>query len=370
MTQEKTPLRTHLLLFLATVVSVFVTSLGDEGGLLSRASLLRAAEFTGTLIAILLAHELGHYIAARLHGVAASLPYFIPMPIFSPFGTMGAVIRMKDRIERRRALLDIGAAGPLLGLVVAIPMYIWGIRHSTVVTASELSGGTIHLGESLLSRFLDKSFGPVVPEGGDLLLSPAAFAAWAGMFVTMINLLPVGQLDAGHVAYALFGVRQNQIAGWVHRAVLVFFVVSVLGALQRDVRDGLGLAHLSERLSSALFWFVWFEVLAMLGTFGKRSQATGSPGELGVRPRIVAVVGLLLLAQLGQGYRGIFLWVAWLFGFLVLLVMEFRFGALRDTGHLSHPPTNDEPLGVVRTVVAVVTLAFFVLLFMPVPMSM
>ena len=100
-----------------------------------RAALAHAAQFTGALLAILLAHEFGHYIAARLHKVDASLPFFIPLPILSPFGTMGAVIRMRSVIPTRRALFDIGAAGPLAGLALAIPLYAWGVAHSEVVVA-------------------------------------------------------------------------------------------------------------------------------------------------------------------------------------------------------------------------------------------
>src|SRR5262249_11230754 len=157
--------------------------------------------------------------------VDASLPYFIPMPLLSPFGTMGAVIRMRGVIPTRRALLDIGASGPLAGLFFAIPMYVWGAAHSRVVPAA--GAGVVELGDSLLLRLLDRIGAPTIPEGMELELSPVAFAAWAGMFVTMINLLPVGQLDGGHVAYALLGPRQNKFAQTVHRSMLAFFFVSL-----------------------------------------------------------------------------------------------------------------------------------------------
>src|ERR1019366_183991 len=182
--------RTQALLFAATVPSVFVTQWDSQEP--TRVALVHAAQFTGALLGILLAHEFGHYIAARIHKVDASLPFFIPLPILSPFGTMGAVIRMRSVIPTRRALLDIGAAGPLAGLALAIPLYAWGAAHSQVVPLDTAQSG-LQLGDSLLLRALDHFFGPTVPVGSDIMLSPVAFAGWAGMFVTMINLLPVGQ---------------------------------------------------------------------------------------------------------------------------------------------------------------------------------
>jgi membrane-associated protease RseP (regulator of RpoE activity) len=166
-----------------------------------------------------------------------SLPYFIPLPMLSPFGTMGAVIRMRSIIPTRRALLDIGAAGPLAGLALALPLYAWGAAHSHVVP---LDGQGTELGDSLLLRLLDRWFAPPVPAGTALYLSPVANAAWAGMFVTMINLLPVGQLDGGHVAYALAGRRQDRAALIVHRSMLAFFFVSLASYLLRDARAGMG----------------------------------------------------------------------------------------------------------------------------------
>ena len=152
--------RLHVALFLATVASAFVTSFGQ--GRTLREELLHAAQYTAALMAILLCHEFGHYVAARLHKVDASLPFFIPMPFISPFGTMGAVIRMRDPIRTRRALLDIGAAGPLAGLVVAVPLYAWGVAHSQLVALDGSSYG-VELGDSLLLRTLDHLFGPAVP---------------------------------------------------------------------------------------------------------------------------------------------------------------------------------------------------------------
>jgi membrane-associated protease RseP (regulator of RpoE activity) len=340
----------------------FLASLGDSTD--ARRACMEAAQFTGSLLTILVAHELAHYIAARIHEVDASLPYFIPMPL-SPFGTMGAVIRMRDRIPTRKALLDIGASGPLAGLAFAIPLYVWGAHHSEV---KEVTGPAVELGESIAIKLIDHLAAPAVPEGKELFLSPVAFGAWGGMFITMINLLPVGQLDGGHVAYALFGLRQDKIAQWVHRSLLAFFFVSLATPLVRDLRAGIGLYRIGMHVHNALFWLVWFEVLAVLGSLsGARER---EPGSLSVRDRLLAIVGLLVVAGFGREKHSPMLWGAWFIGLAFLLAMEVRSGALRKTSLLDHPPTGAAPLGAGRAAVAILTLVVFVLLFMPQPISM
>lgn len=363
--------RANAWLFVITVGSVFVTQW--DPGKAHDVALREATEFTASLLGILLAHEFGHYIAARLHKVDASLPFFIPLPVLSPFGTMGAVIRMRSVIPTRRALLDIGAAGPLAGLALAIPIYAWGVAHSTVVPLDTASDG-LQLGDSVLTRLLAHFFAPAIPAGSDLWLSPAAFAGWGGMFVTMINLLPLGQLDGGHVAYALFGPRQNRIAQWVHRSMLVFFFVSVGSFVARDVRAGLGLWHLGRHVNSAMFWLVWFEVLAVLGTLAQpraaRAERDSGQNPLDLRTRGFATLGLAILAGVFQDRSSPVLWVAWFTGLGLLLAMEARWGALRPDSKLAdHPPTGDAPLGAGRAALAILTLAFFVLLFMPTPIG-
>src|SRR5687767_5409242 len=169
---ESASWRKNLLLFLATVASVFTTYVvmnkKAAAGWFAPEGLLHGGQFAGTLLTILVAHEFGHYIAARIHKVDASLPYFIPLPLLSPFGTMGAVIRMRGTIPTRRALLDIGAAGPLAGLVFAIPLYLYGIAHSQLIT---VDGEGVQLGESILLKTLDWMAGPKVTPGTDILLS-------------------------------------------------------------------------------------------------------------------------------------------------------------------------------------------------------
>jgi len=360
--------RTNALLFVATVGSCFVTWLKVEDFFdkPSRAGVTHALEYTASLLGILLAHEFGHYIAARIHRVDASLPFFIPLPFLSPFGTMGAVIRMRSVIPTRRALLDIGASGPLAGMVVAVPLYAWGVAHSQVIPLDGSAGGGLELGNSLLLRLIDHFFAPPVPEGMDVLLSPVAFAGWAGMFVTMINLLPASQLDAGHVAFSLFGPRQNRFAQWVHRSMLAFFFVSLASFVARDVRAGFGLYHLGRHICNSQFWLLWFEVLAIIGSLSSRE----GPDRIGIRPRVVATLGLALLAGVFYDRTSPLLWVAWFAGLGMLIAMEVRWGALRKASTLlDHPPTGAQPLTPGRAAIAIGTLVLFLLLFMPTPFS-
>lgn len=193
----------HLLLFLLTVVSTTIV-----GGF----------SYSACLVAILGAHEFGHYFVARLYKVEATLPYFIPFP--SLFGTLGAVIRMSPRIPNRKALFDIAAAGPLAGLIVAIPVSLVGIYLSER-TVSQPGQTVIMLGDPLLFKIMEWLFFGDRTQGVDLMLHPIGFAGWVGLFVTALNLLPLGQLDGGHISYALFGRHAKVLAGVVFVALLV-----------------------------------------------------------------------------------------------------------------------------------------------------
>jgi len=167
--------------------------------------------FAATLMGILLAHELSHYFVAQRYGSPVSLPYFIPMP--NILGTMGAVIVQRAPMRSRKALFDIGAAGPIGGFIVAVPLLVLGLSLSTVGTIPPGTDVVLQEGNSLLYialKFL--VFGQILPSGGlDVWLHPVAFAAWAGILVTMLNLLPIGQLDGGHIAYALLGTRAETL---------------------------------------------------------------------------------------------------------------------------------------------------------------
>ncbi len=179
-----------------------------------------------SIMGILLAHEMGHYLMCRKHGVHATLPYFIPFPfpMLNPFGTLGAVIRMDARMPNRKTLFDIAVAGPIAGLVVALPVIFFGLQHSEIIAKSAVSETSFYLGESLLFKLLTKLALPGLAPDMDILLSPMAFAGWAGLFVTSLNLLPIGQLDGGHVLYSLFG----QSAQRVYLFVLIGFAVVCL----------------------------------------------------------------------------------------------------------------------------------------------
>lgn len=158
---------------------------------------------------ILLAHEMGHYSMSRKYGIPATLPYFIPFPL-SPFGTFGAIIKMKGIIINKKALFDIGIAGPLSGFIVSIPFIILGIKMSSIQLVTK-DPAFFQLGDPLLFKILQGFLIGDIPDGYDLVLHPLAYAGWVGLFVTALNLLPVGQLDGGHIIYAVFGDKSKWI---------------------------------------------------------------------------------------------------------------------------------------------------------------
>ncbi|MDR4485598.1 MAG: site-2 protease family protein [Nitrospirales bacterium] len=172
-------------------------------------SLVNGIPFAATLLGILVTHEFGHYLLSRIHRVPASFPLFIPGPPHF-IGTFGAVIRMRSALMNRRALFDIGVAGPIAGFVVAVLAFLVGLSLSVVIPRIHTYG--LHLGNPLLLQFFTwMMFGPIPPTH-EIMLHPIAFAAWFGFFVTAINLLPLGQLDGGHVAFAVLGRRQRSLA--------------------------------------------------------------------------------------------------------------------------------------------------------------
>jgi membrane-associated protease RseP (regulator of RpoE activity) len=195
--------------------------------------------FSAALLFILLAHEFSHYLTSKKHRVEATLPYFIPAPTI--FGTLGAVIKMKSPITTRNALLDIGASGPIAGFIVSVIATVIGLSFSRVIP-SVVSEGAIILGDSLLFSGLTKLILGAIPENYDVVLHPVAFAGWIGFFVTALNLLPVGQLDGGHIAYALLGERHTNLSKiligvmavlgiflWEGWAILAFILVIFIG---------------------------------------------------------------------------------------------------------------------------------------------
>jgi Zn-dependent protease len=267
----------NLILFIITFISVWVTgalyTYQDPDTIFSILFLqhmfLDGWPFAVSLLTILGAHEMGHYFAGRWHKVNVSLPYFLPLPIISPFGTMGAFINMKSAPKNRKQLFDIGAAGPLSGLIVAIPILFIGLSLSHVEALPmqvPANSGLQMEGNSLfyllakyivfqqwlpqpvdfgnLSPFLYwvKYFftGKPFPYGGlDVIIHPVAWAAWGGILVTSLNLIPSGQLDGGHILYALLGEKSRRFypiilvllvilgffwSGWWFWATLIFFI--------------------------------------------------------------------------------------------------------------------------------------------------
>lgn len=300
--RDSSPLSTHLLLFAATVVCVFhagamYTTTPDPGyirGFFEPRFLAQGASFALPLLAILLTHEFGHFFAALHHRVPASLPYFIPLPV--GWGTLGAVIAMRDRIRSRNALFDIGASGPLAGLVVALPVLAWGLAHSPVEPLS--ASGYEQEGQSLLYMLIKRVICGPIPEGYDVVLHPTAFAGWFGLLVTMINLVPWGQLDGGHIAFALFGERQHGFARWLRRGLLLLFagnlVRFVLPVLLGQSELGLLVA-----VMNSLFWLMWFVVLGIIGrASGGPDHPPVEPGALSPARRVLAWGCLALFVAL------------------------------------------------------------------------
>lgn len=282
--------RLNVLLFLATVVSLFWTGMPQEE---AHPGWLSGWPYAVPLLAILLAHEFGHYFAARYHGVPASLPYFLPLPKVG-FGTLGAVIAMRDRIRSRDALLDVGASGPIAGMLVAVPVLFWGIAHSPVtvsVPPYEQEGQSLIY---LLIKYL--VHGPI-SAGYDVHLHPTAFAGWVGLFLTMINLLPFGQLDGGHVAYALFGERQNRIGPWVRWATLPLLALNLVRFVGPVLRHPTGLG-LATAIGNSLFWLVWFIVLGVLQRFSGKGHPPCEPGELSRTRKVIGWLCVVLFIGL------------------------------------------------------------------------
>ncbi len=205
------------------------------------AALLNGIPFAATLLGILITHELGHYVLSRIHRVPTSLPLFVPGPPHF-VGTFGAIIRMRGPVTDRRALFDIGVAGPIAGFVVAVFALVIGLRLSTVVSLQSSYG--IHLGEPLLLQFVSWLVIGPLPPTADVVLHPVGFAAWFGLFITSLNLLPIGQLDGGHVAYALLGERQRSLAVAAVPILLLFGWLGWKGwFLWVGLAGMMGLAH-------------------------------------------------------------------------------------------------------------------------------
>ncbi len=218
---KKRPPYLHIALFVLTFLTTLLAGAMQQGinPLEEPGRIHEGLPFSLALMTILLSHELGHFFTSRAHHVSATLPYFIPAPSF--IGTFGAFIKMKSPIRTRRALIDIGASGPMVGLVLSVIASAAGLAYSEFIVVSG-EGARLGLGNSLLFSFMADLVLGTPPEGYDILLHPIAFAGWIGLFVTSLNLIPIGQLDGGHVAFALLGGR--------HRTLSMLLVIVLAGA--------------------------------------------------------------------------------------------------------------------------------------------
>ena len=250
----------HLLLFVLTVITTTVAGVGHylsfrsdfTSGLPPDVSVIAmifgGLWYSGTILAILGCHELGHYFACRYYDVDASLPFFIPVPLFLT-GTMGAFIRIREPIHSKRMLFDIGIAGPIAGFLVAVPALLFGLAMSHVVKIPA-DVPLLELGEPLLFKVFSTLYWGTQPAGYSINLHPMAFAAWFGLLATALNLFPIGQLDGGHISYAVFG----------RRSTYVTFAT-------------IGVAIVLTYFSTS--WLVWTVLMvAMLVVFGPRHPRT------------------------------------------------------------------------------------------------
>ena len=278
-------------MFLATVVStLFVGAYGWYYVPMAEIranplTLLQAWPFTAAVLGVLMVHELGHYVVGRYHGVDVSLPYVIPF-VF-PFGTLGAVIRMRGRMPSRKALFDIGAAGPIAGLVATVIVTVIGLSLDPVRVPAELassSGGTVirFNNPPLLGLIADFIGQPTGYEDPNLTAHPVVIGGWVGMFFTLLNLLPVGQLDGGHMVRAMLGPRQETVAALVPG--LLFSLAAYLYFWR-----GLGL---NESVGLWAFWGVFAMVIAFNGPANPTDEE-----RLGW-PRIAVGLGTFALGAL------------------------------------------------------------------------
>jgi len=258
-------------LFAATVLTTLFVGAIMEGvdPLGQPVALLRGLPFSASLLLVLGVHELGHYLTARAYGVSVSLPYFVPLPI-PPMGTMGAIIRMRSPIPNRRVLFDIGIAGPLAGLVLALPILVAGLALSPV---QHPSGLVLQEGNSLAYLLLKWLVKGPIPAGADVILHPMALAGWLGLFVTALNLMPLSQLDGGHIAYAVLGRRYR---------VVVYGFLGVMVAL--------------FLISGWYGWLIWVGVAAVLGL--RHPPPLDDLTPLDGRRRLLAGLALVLLIAL------------------------------------------------------------------------
>jgi membrane-associated protease RseP (regulator of RpoE activity) len=308
-------------LFILTVFSMMLTGAEVPAGLIAADGsnallvqfryILTGWPFALSMMGILFAHEMGHYIACRYYKVPATLPFFIPAPFLSPFGTLGAFIAMRGVPKNKRILFDVGVAGPLAGLVIAVPVLIYGLSISELgpIAVSAAGASGVLEGNSLFYLFSKYMiFGKLLPEpvsmnglspvlywlqyfftghpvplgGLDVQLSSVAWAGWGGLLVTTLNLMPLGTLDGGHVAYGLFGEKARKLFPFMIGLLIAFSVLPVV-----------------VTLSLAAFnfnWLLWATILFWLGNV--RVQPLDDVSALDANRRALGIFVLILFILL------------------------------------------------------------------------
>lgn len=242
--------------------------------------LLNGLPFSITVLVILIAHEMGHYLSCRYYKIKATLPYIIPAPPpFNPFGTFGAVIKIKSLFLNQRQLFDVGIAGPLAGFIFILPAIVIGLQQSKIFVMMDPTEQTLEFGEPLLFRLCAFLFFPSGSEA-DISLHPIGWAAWFGMLATSLNLLPIGQLDGGHVVYAIFGHRGHRIISYAAFGGLVG--LSFFTAIQ---------AHFSG--SWPIFGYLLFAFLLLCMGF-RHPRPTMEYPHIDSRRLVVAIIGLII----------------------------------------------------------------------------
>ena len=264
------------LLFAANDIS-FINAPAEA--LLDPGKLLYGLPFSVPLIGILLAHELGHFFACRYYGMNCTPPYFLPAP-FTIVGTLGAFIKIKAHFPHKRALFDIGIAGPLAGFIFAVPCLWIGISYSKLIPKGALGQGALIFGEPLIFRFFGALAIGYSPEKQDMMAHPVAMAAWVGILVTSLNLLPIWQLDGGHICYAILGrSRQKNISiitviflilisflGWPTPTYLLFgLLLLIIGIRLRFYHPPTLMDH--EKLGPERLWIGVLSLLILVACF-------------------------------------------------------------------------------------------------------
>jgi len=288
----------NILLFVLTVFSTFFVGINlsinykyaevfaqnsevsiDLEMLLDPQIILLSFIYAVVLLGILLGHELGHFLTCRYYKINATLPYFIPAPP-TLIGTLGAFIKIKSPITRKQQLFDIGVAGPLIGFILSVPALVYGLSISKVVPTVSSQQGLV-LGEPLVLKIIAGIFLENIPSNYDIFLHPVAFAGWVGILVTALNLFPVGQLDGGHVSYALIGAKSRKLARLFFGVFIVMGVIFWVG------------------------WFIWAFIILFLGLRHPRvlDEATPlSPGRKFIGYVVILIFILSFIPDPIKGY--------------------------------------------------------------------